>query len=80
VVVVRLDPHDTRPLRRPKSDGEHRPERDRHFPEDVTRAAFAEDALDPVDELDRFDAAVEHGEERPLLAPLRRVIARHEAD
>jgi hypothetical protein len=24
--------------------------------------------------------AVEHGEERPLLAPLRRVIARHEAD
>ena len=29
----------------------HRPERDRHLPEDVTWLTFAQDPLDPVDEL-----------------------------
>ena len=80
VVVVRLDPHDARLLGRPEPDREHRPERDRHLAEDVARTALADDALDPVDELDRLDAALEHGEERPLVALVRRVLARHEAD
>ena len=42
--------------------------------------ALADDPLDPVDELDRLDAALEHGEERALAALVRRVLARHEAD
>ena len=79
VVVVRLDPHDARRLRRAEADREHRPERDRHLAEDVARLALADDALDPVDELDRLDAALEHGEERPLVALVRRVLARREA-
>ena len=60
--------------------GNTRAERDRHLAEDVPRAALADDALDPVDELDRLDAALEHGEERALAALVRRVLARHEAD
>ena len=39
-------------------------------------AALADDALDPVDELDRLDPALEHGEERPLVALVRGVLAR----
>ena len=50
VVVVRLDPHHARRLRRPEADRERRPERDRHLSEDVARATLADDALDPVDE------------------------------
>ena len=42
--------------------------------------ALADDALDPVDKLDRLDAALEHGEERALVALVRGVLARHEAD
>ena len=41
---------------------------------------LADDALDPVDELDRLDAPLQHGEERALLALVRRVLARHETD
>ena len=41
---------------------------------------LADDALDPVDELDRLDPALEHGEQRALVALVRRVLARHEAD
>ena len=41
---------------------------------------LADDALDPVDELDRLDAALEHGEQRALVALVGRVLARHEAD
>ena len=42
--------------------------------------ALADDALDPVDELDRLDAALEHGEERALVALVRGVLARRERD
>jgi hypothetical protein len=72
VGVVRLDSHDARPLGRPEPDGEHRPEGDRHLPEDVPRAALAQNTLDSVDELDRFDTAPEHGEQRALAALARR--------
>ena len=41
---------------------------------------LADDALDPVDELDRLDPALEHGEQRALAALVRRVLARDEAD
>ena len=42
VVVVRLDPHDARRLRRAEADREHRPEHDRHLAEDVARVALAD--------------------------------------
>jgi hypothetical protein len=80
VVVARLDPHDPRRLRGTEAHGEDGPERDRHLAEDVARATHTDDALDPVDELDRLDATLEHGEERALAALVRRVLARHEAD
>ena len=69
VVVVRLDPHHARRLGRAKPDREDRAERDRHLAEDVAGLPLADDALDPVDELDRLDAALEHGEERALARP-----------
>ncbi len=80
VVVVSFEPHDARRLCGAKPDGEHRTQRDRHFPEDVARASLADDALDPVDELYRLDATLEQGEERALAALVHGVLARHEAD
>ena len=80
VVVVGLDSHDARLLRSPKPDGEHCSERDRHLPEDVSRLTLADDALDSIDELDRLDPTLEHGEERSLVARVRGVLARAEAD
>ena len=81
VVVVRLDPQHARRLgARAEADREDRPERDRHLAEDVADLALADDARDPVDELDRLDAAVEDGEERPLAALVRRVLPGRERD
>ena len=80
VVVMRLDPHDPRLLGRTEPDRKHGPERDRHLPEDVPRVALTDNALDPVDELDRLDATREHGEERPLATLMHRVLTRFEAD
>src|SRR5207248_6126885 len=51
-----------------------------HLAEDVARATLADNALDPVDELHRLDAALEHGEERALAALVGGVFARDEAD
>jgi hypothetical protein len=80
VVVVSLDPQDARRLGSTKANREHRPEHDRHLPEDVPWVALADDALDPVDQLDRLDAAGEHGEERALAPGVRRILAGHEVD
>ena len=80
VVVVGLEPHDARLLGGAEPDRERRPERDRHLAEDVTRVPLADDALDAVDELRRFDPPVEHGEERSLRALVRRVLARQQGD
>jgi hypothetical protein len=80
VVVVGLDPHHARFLRRAKADREHRPQHDRHLAEDVPGEALADDALDPVDGLDRLDAAVEHGEDRALVALVGSIFPRHQAN
>ena len=80
VVVVRLDPHHARGLGGAEADREDGAERDRHLAEDVARVALADDALDAVDEPHRLDAAVEHREERPLVALVSRELARAEAD
>ena len=80
MVVVRLDPHDARLLRRAKADREHRAECDRHLSKDVTGTALADNTFDPINELDRFDAALEHCKERSLGALVGRVLARHEGD
>ena len=42
--------------------------------------ALAHRALDAVDPLDRLDAPIQQGEERRLLALVRGVLTRHEAD
>ena len=63
VIVVNLDAHDARSLRRAKAHRERGPERDRGLTEDVPRATLTDDALNPVDELDRLDATLENGEE-----------------
>ena len=78
--IVRLDPHDARLLRRAKSEREHRPERDRHLAEEVAHPAAADNALDPVLELDGLHATFEHGEQGAPLTRVHRVLARHEPD
>ena len=80
VVVLGLEPQDARGLRGAEADREHGPERDRHLAEEVAGSARAEHAVDAVHELDRFDRAADHGEERSLVALVRRVLARHEAE
>ena len=80
VVVVGLDPHDARPLRRAEANREHRAERNRHLSEDVAHEPLAHDPLDAVHELHRLDAALEQGEQRALLALVRGVLPGHEAD
>jgi hypothetical protein len=67
-------------FRGPKAHREHRPECDRHFSEHLARLPRADDALDPVDALDRLDATLEHREQRAVFTFLRRVLARYEAD
>jgi hypothetical protein len=79
VVVVRIDAHDAGRLRCAKPDREDRPEHDRHLAEDVPGMAHADDAVDAVDGLDRLDLPLEHGEQRPLAALWRRVLARRQA-
>ena len=80
MVVVSLDPHEARRLGGPKPEREPRPERDRHLPHEVTGDAAADDALDPVDERDRLEPTFEDGEQRPLVARVDRVLARHDAE
>ena len=63
-----------------EADREDGAEHDRHLAEDVAGVALADDALDPVDELDRLDPPVEHGEERALAALVRGVLAGRERD
>jgi hypothetical protein len=79
VVVVSLDPHDTRRLGRTKPHGEHRAQHDGHLPEDVARLTLAKDPLDTVYEPRRLDPTLEHSEQRTLSSLVRRVLARHQA-
>lgn len=53
---------------------------DRHLSHDLPGAARADDALDPVHELDDVEPALDHGEQRTLLALVQRILAGHEAD
>ena len=80
VVILGLDPHHTRVLRSAKPNRKHRAQRNRHLPENVPRIADADDTLDPVSELGRLDATIEHGEERSLASLRRCVFAGKEAD
>ena len=80
MVVVSVDLHHARLLRRAKPHREHGAQRDRHLPEDVASVAFADHALDPLGSHDRLDAAVQYREEGPLAPLVRRVLAGFEAD
>ncbi len=77
---VRVDPHQPCRLGRPKPHREDGPEHDRHLAEDVAGDPLANHPLDPVSRLDRLDAPVEHGENRPFVTLLRRVLAAGEAE
>ena len=80
VVVVRLDPDNPRRLRCPEPGGVGHSERDRHLPEDVAGPPLADHALHAVDELDRLDPTLEHGEQRALVAVVHRILAGAEGD
>jgi hypothetical protein len=80
VVVGSLDPHNPRAFRRTKADREQRPQHDRDLPKDVTRVTHPDHPLDPVNQLDRLDPTLQDGEQRALVALMRRVLARHQAD
>ena len=80
VVVVRLDPEDAGDLGRAEPDREDGAESDRDLPEHVAGAPVADDALDPVHELDRLDPPGEEPEERALGGGVRRILARLERD
>ena len=81
MVVLGLDTHDACGLRGgAKTDREDGPEGDRNLTEDLPRMTLADDALDPVDQLDRLDPALEQDEERALAALRRRVLAGCEPD
>ena len=80
MVVVRLYPQDARALSRAEADREYRAERDRHLAEQVAGLPLPDHARDPVDELDRLDPAVKHGEERTFVALGRRELARRQRD
>src|SRR5215211_2198780 len=75
VVVLGLDPHHARGFRCTKANRKHCSESDRHLAEDVSGTAFAHNALDPVDELDRVDPTLEDGEQRALAAFGDRILA-----
>ena len=80
VVVVRLDSHDARLNGRAEPGRMGGAERDRHLAEDVARQPLADDLLDPVDELDRLEPALEHGEEGAVVALVDGEVARRKAD
>jgi len=77
---VRLDPQDARGLRRAEPDREDRSERDRHFPEDVSRLAPSDDLFDPVGQPDCLDPSFEQAEERSLGALMGGELPRGERD
>ena len=80
VVLGDVDVHDARRLRRPEAARERRAQRDRHLAEDRARHTLAEHPLDSVDDLDDLDVALEHDEERALLAFVHRVLTGGESD
>jgi hypothetical protein len=80
VVVPSLDAHEPRRLSGPESEREGRSQRHRHLSDELTHAAPADDAVDPVDNRDSLQAALEHREQHPLVPRVHRVLARHEPD
>jgi hypothetical protein len=76
VVGVGIDPHQPRRLGGAESDREDGAEDDRHLAEDVADDPLADHPLDPVGRLDRLDAPVEDGIDRPLVTLLRGELAR----
>ena len=80
VVVARLQPHDARRLRRAEPDRERGADA-RSAPRRRCRRARARPTTlsIPSTRLDRLDAALEQGEERTLVALLRRVLAGQQA-
>ena len=79
VVLGRLDPQHARLDGGAETNREDGSEHDRNLAEHVARQPLPDDPHRPVDRLHRFDPAFEHGEQRAILALVRRVLARHQA-
>src|SRR5262249_55020235 len=80
VVVRGLDAHDSRRLGGTESNREQRTECYRHLAEDVARPPLPDDAVDPVYELGHLDTTIKQREQRRLVAFMRGVLTRSEAD
>ena len=68
VVVRGGDPHHPGRLGCPEAEREGRAERDRYLADQVAGLPAADDPLDPVDQRDRLQLALEHRVQRPLVA------------
>ena len=73
-------PQDPGGLDGAKCRRERSSERYRHLAEHITAMPVTDHLLDPVDELHDLDLAAQDGEERPLVALVRRVLAGGERD
>ena len=80
VVVLRLEAEDARRLDGSVPGRERRPERHRHFAEDVAAVPVPDHPRQAIEELDDLDVALEHREERPLVSLVDRVVAGSEPD
>ncbi len=78
VVVLWVDPQDTRGLGGTVTAHERGAEGDRHFAEDRSRKPPAQGSLDTVVQLDDLDLAAEHCIERPLAAFVNGELARRQ--
>ena len=80
VVLLGIDPNDTRRLRRSIAADERPTEGDRHFAEDLARKTPADRALDSVGSLGDLDPAREHHEQGTLFALVNRILSCSEVD
>ena len=80
MVVAGLDAHDARRLRGAEPERERRPERDRHLADEVAHHPPADDGLDAVDDLDRLEPALQHREQRSLVARVHQVLPGQDPD
>ena len=78
VIITRLKSHHPGRLGGAKPDREHRPEHDRHLPENVTRITITKHPLDTINDPDRLDPPLDHREQCPLITLVRGVLALHQ--
>ena len=68
VIIGGGDPHQPGRIRRAEAERERGTQRDRHLADQVAGLPAADDPLDPVDERDGLQPAIEHRKQRALFA------------